>query len=227
MINVVIVIIVLVLGIKYYYQLPVVKGRIGEKRVDKQLKKCAINYGGVEMTDLMFEDDRSTSQIDNLLLTQKALYVVEVKNYNGHIYGNQVNHNWTMTVKHINTKRSRSGKKYRKTHISKHTFYNPLRQNKTHINKIKKIIPSDIPIVNIVVFGNKAVLKDVIHNKDVYVVNTKRLTKLIAQLENEFRVSYNLINQVEIIDTFYSFNITDKKERKAHVKRLKKKYSGH
>jgi transcription elongation factor GreA-like protein len=78
-----------------------------------------------------------------------------------------------------------------------------------------------------VVFGNKAVLKDVSHNKDVYVVNTKRLTKLIAQLENEFRVSYNLINQVEIIDTFYSFNITDKKERKAHVKRLKKKYSGH
>jgi hypothetical protein len=226
-IYVVIVIIVLVLGIKYYYQLPVVKGRIGEKRVDKQLKKCAINYGGVEMTDLMFEDDRSTSQIDNLLLTQKALYVVEVKNYNGHIYGNQLNNNWTMTVKHVNTKRSKSGKKYRKTHISKHTFYNPLRQNKTHINKIKKIIPSDIPIVNIVVFGNKAVLKDVSHNKDVYVVNTKRLTKLIAQLENEFRVSYNLINQVEIIDTFYSFNITDKKERKAHVKRLKKKYSGH
>jgi hypothetical protein len=179
------------------------------------------------MTDLMFEDDRSTSQIDNLLLTQKALYVVEVKNYNGHIYGNQLNNNWTMTVKHVNTKRSKSGKKYRKTHISKHTFYNPLRQNKTHINKIKKIIPSDIPIVNIVVFGNKAVLKDVSHNKDVYVVNTKRLTKLIAQLENEFRVSYNLINQVEIIDTFYSFNITDKKERKAHVKRLKKKYSGH
>lgn len=224
MIYVVIVVILLILGIKYYYQLPVVKGRIGEKRVDKQLKKCAIKYGGVEMTDLMFEDDRSTSQIDNLLLTQKALYVVEVKNYNGHIYGNQLNHNWTMTVKRVNTKRSKSGKKYRKTHISKHTFYNPLRQNQTHINKIKKIIPSDIPIVNIVVFGNKAVLKDVTHNKDVYVVNTKKVSKLIAQLEEEFNTCYDLSDQVDIIETFNSFNITDKKERKAHTKRLKKKY---
>ncbi|MBU1019757.1 MAG: NERD domain-containing protein, partial [Firmicutes bacterium] len=115
-----------------YVNSPNGKGMIGEWRVNKILKKQAIRYGGIELSNFMFEDDKSSSQIDNMLLTQKALYVIEVKNYNGHIFGNEENMNWTVTVKHVNKKKSRSGKVYKKTNISKHQFYNPLKQNRTH-----------------------------------------------------------------------------------------------
>ena len=33
----------------------------------------------LQFRDFMFEDNRSSSQVDNMLLTQKALYVIEIK----------------------------------------------------------------------------------------------------------------------------------------------------
>ena len=203
------------------------KGMIGEFQVGRVLKKLAYKYGGIEFHDFMFEDDKSSSQIDNMLLTQKALYVIEVKNYKGMIFGNEQHLNWTQTVKHVNQKKGKNGKKYYKTNITKHSFYNPVKQNKTHINKIKSLtdIPERIPVVNIVVFGKRAKLKNVTVEAPNYAIHYWEIKKLIDKLESGYTEIMHLNDQIEFVDTLFNINIKDKKRRKKHVKDLKKKYS--
>lgn len=176
-----------------YLNTPKGKGLLEELKINRILKKIAKKVGGIEIRDLMIEDSRSSSQIDNLLLTQKALYVIEAKNYGGMIFGSEENMNWTVTVKHVNNKTSKSGKVYKKTHISKHQFYNPIKQNKTHINKINNLITSvkGFPIYNIVVFGNRAILKDVNHSSNSIVINRSKLYKTIINLDKNINLNDN------------------------------------
>lgn len=202
------------------------KGMIGEWRIGKILKKLSLKLGGIEFHDFMFEDDKSSSQIDNMLLTQKALYVIEVKNYKGHIFGSEEQLNWTMTIKHVNKRKSKNGKVYKKTTITKHQFYNPLKQNKTHINKIKNLtnIHDEIPVINIVVFGKQALIRDITHSNTVYVLHQSELRKTIESIELQLPNIIPPENQVEIVDTLFDINIIDKSRRKQHVKNLQEKY---
>ncbi|PKK99751.1 MAG: hypothetical protein CVV57_01485 [Tenericutes bacterium HGW-Tenericutes-2] len=211
----------------YYSRTPNAKGKALENNIFRTTKALAEKFGGIEMRDLMFKDEISTAQIDNLLLTSKALYIIEAKNYNGHIFGSEKQENWTMTVKHVNKKKSRSGKVYTKTHISKHTFYNPIKQNQTHINKIIKLmdIHKSIPIFNIVVFGYKAYLRDVSHSNQVFVINVNDLAKIISYQENSLSNEIDMDTMISYVDDLNFLNIIDKKEKKDHVSRIKIKYN--
>jgi hypothetical protein len=219
--------VVIIVIIALFVKTPKFKGIIGERRVKKILKKCALNFGGVELSDFMIKDERSSSQIDNMLLTQKALYVIEVKNYQGYIFGNEISDEWTVTIKHINSKKTKSGKTYNKVHISKHKFYNPIKQNKTHINKIKNLtgILSVLPVYNIVVFGKRAVIKNVEHSKESYVLHQNELFRFVQEKEKILTYEIDTNVQIDIIDELYSINIIDKKMRREHVKNIKNKYN--
>ncbi|MGE4571240.1 MAG: nuclease-related domain-containing protein [Candidatus Izemoplasmatales bacterium] len=218
-----IVLIIIMLGLTFIKS-PKGKGMIGEFRVNRIIKKAALDLGGIELHDLMYQDEISSSQIDHLLLTQKALYVIETKNYNGYIYGNESSHDWTMTVKHINQYKNRKGKKYLKVNISKHQFYNPIKQNQTHIRKIMNLTDININIINIVVFGRKAILKDVKHSDQVYVVHEHELLKTIQRIENNISNKKTIEVQIDVLDQLIYHNIKDRKSRRGHVQRIKAKY---
>jgi len=143
------------------------------------------------------------------------------------IFGNEQHLNWTQTVKHVNQKKGKNGKKYFKTNITKHSFYNPVKQNRTHINKIKNLtdIPKRIPVVNIVVFGKRAKLKNVSVDAPNFAIHYWEIKKLINKLESGYTEIMHLNDQIEFVDTLFDINIKDKKRRKKHVKELKKKYS--
>ena len=221
------ILVIIFLGIIAFLKTNKFKGVYGEWQVNRVLKSLAKKVGGLELHDLMLEDHRSSSQIDNLFLSTKALYVIEVKNFNGFVFGSESQQDWTITVKHINEKRGKNGKIYKKTYISKHQFYNPISQNKTHINKIYNLtdIANLIPIYNIVVFGNRAKLKKISHSDSVYVVTLKRLKKTIINIENNLTKELTIEQQSDIIDQLYYHNITSRKRKRKHVKDIKKKYS--
>ncbi|MFA5470696.1 MAG: nuclease-related domain-containing protein [Acholeplasmataceae bacterium] len=222
----IIIIFVIIVGYFYYLNTPTGKGKTLENRIHRTTKSLAKQLGGLELRDLMFQDDLSTAQIDNLLITSKGLYIIEAKNYNGHIFGSEKQENWTMTVKHVNRKKSKSGKVYTKTHISKHSFYNPIKQNQTHINKILKLmeIHKEIPIHNIVVFGSKAYLRDVTHSNQVFVINTHQLRNIIINQEKSIDKEIEIEKMMTFVDDMIYHNIIDKKERRSHVKRIIIKY---
>lgn len=221
------IIIVILVGYIYYLNTPTGKGKTLENQIHRTTRSLAKQLGGLELRDLMFQDDLSTAQVDNLLITSKGLYVIEAKNYNGHIFGSEKQENWTMTVKHVNRKKSKSGKVYTKTHISKHSFYNPIKQNQTHINKILKLmgIHKELPIHNIVVFGPKAYLRDVTHDQHIFVINCHQLKRVIIEQEKSTEKEVEIEKMRCFVDDLCYYNIIDKKEKRDHVKRIKSKYN--
>lgn len=115
------------------------KGFIGELKVRFILgrnipgKKYVVN-------DITITDERGKScQIDHVLINRNGVYVIETKNYTGRIYGKESDQEWTQVFNF--------GK-------SKFKFYNPVKQNATHVYKLKQVAKISMPIHSAVVFVN-------------------------------------------------------------------------
>lgn len=110
---------------------PTVKGALGELRI-----KIALRDQKYVINNLILADERGrTSQIDHVVINTNGLYVIETKNYSGKIYGKDNMLEWTQYL----------GR-------TKNKFYNPVKQNATHIFKIMEITGSEIPIFTLIVF---------------------------------------------------------------------------
>jgi predicted RNA-binding Zn-ribbon protein involved in translation (DUF1610 family) len=117
--------------------LPVVKGILGEKWVTLFINK-AKNKEDVLINDIIVPgEDGKTSQIDHILVSKKGLFVIETKNMAGRIYGRQDELKWMQALNYGKTKNS---------------FYSPIRQNQTHIYRLKNIVGEETPMFNCVVF---------------------------------------------------------------------------
>lgn len=87
-----------------------------------------------------------TSQVDCIAVNNKGVFVFESKDYSGWIFGNGNQAKWTQVLAY--------GKDKRK-------FYNPIKQNSNHVSVVKKMLGDGIPVYSVVVFGEKAELKDI------------------------------------------------------------------
>jgi hypothetical protein len=82
------------------------------------------------------------TQIDLVVATSVGIIVFEIKEYNGWIFGNGNHQKWTQVMAY--------GRE-------KYYFYNPVLQNKKHIEDLKKQLPqfSTVPFFSVIVFfGN-------------------------------------------------------------------------
>ncbi len=94
-----------------------------------------------------------TTEIDAILFHSSGIYIFESKNYGGWIFGSEDQEYWTQCLK---------PSRYSPT--QKYKFYNPLKQNQLHIKSYKAYLQQDlknIPIHSVVVFGNRAVFRDI------------------------------------------------------------------
>lgn len=107
-------------------------------------------------------------QIDCLALSAAGVFVFESKDYHGWIYGDGHQRFWTQTLNYGQ---------------EKHQFYNPVRQNATHIAALADIFSPDLPIYSVIVFGGEAVLKSV-HDLPArtYVTTQPALRNLLSRL---------------------------------------------
>ena len=117
------------------------KGYYGEYLLFRELFYFAPGWGkflmNVQIPGLYTED----TEIDLLYLHETGIYVFEVKHYKGTIYGKVEDDHWTQ---------------YFKT-TKNNVFYNPVKQNRGHINALKALIKKDVPIHSFVVFTNDEV----------------------------------------------------------------------
>lgn len=89
----------------------------------------------------------STNQIDVVLCTEIGLIVIEVKDYSGWIFGNGHQKKWTQITQY--------GR-------NKNYFYNPIRQNASHIFALKQNNAlRSVPMYSLVVFYGICELKSV------------------------------------------------------------------
>ncbi len=118
------------------------KGKIAEKMVHYKLMQLPEEYHVID--DVLFMSNGRSTQIDHIVVSPYAIFVIETKGYKGWILGGENSEYWTQII-------------YKR----KSTFYNPIHQNDGHIRFLKFLLKDlgNIPFVPIVVFNNEAELK--------------------------------------------------------------------
>ncbi len=120
-----------------YVNTPQGKGKVGELFIKIELGKTKPGEKYI-INNLMIEGENGkTSQIDHILINKNGVYVIETKNYSGRIYGKDNQLQWTQVLNY--------GK-------VKNHFYNPVKQNATHIYRINEALKEDIYLNSIIVF---------------------------------------------------------------------------
>lgn len=134
--------IVIILAFSAMLYLRFNKGKIAEKMVHYKLMQLPEEYHVID--DVLFMSNGRSTQIDHIVVSPYAIFVIETKGYKGWILGGENSECWTQII-------------YKR----KSTFYNPIHQNDGHIRFLKFLLKDlgNIPFVPIVVFNNEAELK--------------------------------------------------------------------
>jgi len=191
------------------------KGELGEKLVLRSLEVFE-KRGARVLSNLYIPktDDEETTEVDAVLIHRKGFFVIEVKNFNGWIFGNEKNKYWTQTLA---VGRGRQSHKER--------FYNPLRQNGTHIKHLKRMLSQSVPMYSIIVFSDKCVLKDisVSTNKPNKIVQQHELVSLIEGIIDGEEEDIFTEQDVEwMFDELNAFVEVDDEIKRKHVEQQEK-----
>lgn len=138
--------------------------------------------------DLLIEKRNGEyAQIDAVLVCTEGIIVFEVKDFKGWVFGSSGNTYWTQVLAY--------GKK-------KYSFYNPIKQNLSHVRSLKKQLPQfrDIPFFSVIVFYGKCELKEISYVPEgTYILKSNRLKKVMKQIkDNNLAASYT--DKSEIVE---------------------------
>lgn len=201
---------------------PTAKGKRGEMMsggfLSMGLNK---NDGYVIFNDVtLHTSNNDTTQIDHVIISPFGVFVIEVKNYSGWIYGSENQYKWTQVL----------------NKQSKNQFQNPLIQNKKHCQVVQKILElENRQIHSMVVFMGKATFKtempdnvmylgdmnDYIRGFQKLVFNEKAYNKAIARLNNR------KLSQGKVANSVHMGNIERKREQREEKKKQHQKNKAH
>ena len=179
---------------------PKIKGIIGEKSLNSLLSFLPKDKY-IVMKDVMLSTDHGTTQIDHIVLSLYGIFVIETKNYNGIITGNEWSGEWTQTI-----------------YKTKNKFYNPVKQNYGHLATVKAMINDypNLPVLSIVAFSGESKLKVNVTNSIVTYIGN--VVPKIRELSTEEFISYPTMQN--IYERITNNNIKDPTARKTHVKQI-------
>lgn len=144
------------------------------------------------------------TEIDLVVVHEKAVFVIESKNYSGTISGEIRDQFWLKSMSSTYAQR----------------FYNPIKQNSGHINALKTIIGS-VPMYSIIVFGKESELTvEQLPANDVYVCKVTQLRflwDLLATLEKEVDIEKVRCDLEQLDEATWSI-------QQQHIDNIQKKY---
>ncbi len=100
-----------------------IKGWLGELQSTFAKKIALDSKIYTDINNVTIPSDRGTTQIDHVIASRYGIFVVETKNMDGWIFGDEKSPQWTQGL---------FGKKYR--------FQNPLRQNYRHTKALSELL---------------------------------------------------------------------------------------
>ena len=163
---------------KGYFEVLSDKGDYGEYVLSRKLEYFE-DKGQLFRNCYVPLSNGQTTELDIVLIDEKGIFVIESKNYAGWIFGGEDQQKWTQCL------RSRRGSQ-------KHSFYNPIRQNKTHINALSRYLQiSPDCIYSIIAFSDKCEFKhlELTSNKHK-VIHQSQLGYTIDCLRNQSSIQF-------------------------------------
>lgn len=175
------------------------KGENGERIVAKILGETVPGEHYVINNLLFTTKDGHSCQIDHIYINRYGIWVIETKNYSGFIYGRENQQEWTQVLSYGKTKRK---------------FYNPIKQNETHIYYLSQYLKTYKNFNNLVVFISRANIQNVSSTKVCY-------ERALYQI-NDYKTDINL--SVEQMENYYNTLLALKNEASvtldAHIKNV-------
>ena len=152
-------------------------------------------------------------QIDLVVATKVGIIVFEIKKYNGWIFGLANQTHWTQLLDY--------GKQpYR--------FYNPILQNKKHVEDLKKQLPQfqNIPFYSVIVFFGDCSFRnlDYVPNKTFLVKSSNAIEVVNAIVEQNEPAKYKSKREIVNFLQAASLNGANEAIREAHVKNIKRNF---
>lgn len=187
------------------------KGNYGEFKLYRRIKnkfesKCIFTN--------VYLDGSNTdkTEIDVIGIAKEGIYVFEMKNYSGYIFGSEYDEYWTQVL----------------NRFSKNKFYNPIRQNYAHTKAIeKKLLIDGTNIIPVIVFSNYVKLSKINVNKEIDIFKLNKVNTFINKTRKNRKIVFD---EQEIKDFSIKLiecsNMSDevKEEHINQVKELKQVY---
>lgn len=186
-------------------------GRHGEKLTARELKlvKLLGRSGKILRNVYVPKEDGETSEIDVLFITQKGIYVIESKNFSGWIFGDEKAGYWTAML----------------PNKLKNKFYNPIKQNKTHMKWLEKYLDDDIPLFSLIVFSERCELKKItVESSDVRVIKRDRLYANVRDIWDHAEDKLDKEKVQAVYEKLKQLTHVSEAVKQAHVASINKKY---
>lgn len=184
-------------------------GKYGEKLTGRELKLVKLfgRKGRTLRNVYIPKDNGETSEIDVVYITQKGIFVFESKNYSGWIFGDEKGQYWTTML----------------PNRQKNRFYNPIKQNRTHIKWLQKYVGGNVPLFSIIVFSERCELKKVeVESADIKVIKRDRTYAAVRDIWDKHE------DAVDDVDAIYEklkpLTNVDAAVKAAHIADIEKKY---
>lgn len=187
---------VFIIGFIIYFYLTSAsfRGKIGESRVSGILSRLpSSEYSTIN--NITLQNQNKSTQIDHIVVSVYGIFVIETKNYSGWIMGGEYSDQWVKNV-----------------YGNKYYFYNPIKQNYSHISALsgRLSIPKDA-FISIVAFPYKADIKvrtseNVVYFREINSTILSYSKKIFSE------------DEVEIItEKILSLQCTSKEQKKKHI----------
>ena len=184
---------VIVIGILCWIFYKEIVGKAGEYYVKKELNKLPKEKYLI-LNDIMIQNGNHTSQIDHIIVSEYGIFVIETKQYNGYIVGNEYDKKWKQN--------------------NKYYINNPIHQNYGHVKALENILHlNEDKFIPIICIPSTAKIKIKSNN---HILRLYELNKTILSYKKTI-----LENYIDIYKIIYNLNIKDKEKRKEHVKYVK------
>lgn len=183
------------------------KGARGEYRTSQVLEKAPFEY---KMLFNCYIPNRKgdKTELDIILISTKGIYAVENKNYSGRIFGDESSKNWCEIM---------GGKKF--------FFYNPVKQNRSHINNLEKLLQiGPDKYISLITFNGNANLRKIkVESENVHVVPYKQLEGFIkGQTAAPERLTHDEIEEI-YSKLLPGTQLTDQ-EKQEHIERINQEF---
>lgn len=186
------------------------KGQVGEQKT-AYFSVAFDGYGKSLRNVYVPMKNGRTTEIDQIIVHVKGIFVIESKNYRGWIFGQDKDNNWTQRLP--------DGRKFQ--------FYNPVKQNQLHISALKSLLSlEDGCFISFIVFGNDCDFKKVkVAVPNTYMMKWVALpSKLQAVIGSEER-KLEGIEVNRIYECLKPFSQVSEQTKQKHIDDIKKQIS--
>lgn len=193
------------------------KGAIGEYAIYHKLAFLETQGSRFLFNVYLPKENGETSECDVILITPQCIIVFESKNYSGWIFGDEDSNYWTQTLYQGKGRPARKEK-----------FYNPIKQNETHIKNLKSIIGDQYPIYSVITFSERCEIKKMnVHTPNVRVSKRDVIVPIVNNIFQSCQGSYISNEEIaRLYNVLYPYTQVPDYIKQQHIQNIHNRFSG-